>query len=174
MAKLRKMLGDADSDICRALMELIATQSHALIVKWAVDYAAERYLPVFEKLRPEQKAPGSAVEALRGYSGGGMKPAALKPVLADARKLAAAEKDPVAQAAARAVSTACAAVSTPTNAFGFLLYGAAAVAYDGFGTKNVPEVYDEAAQNELKRAYMSLKAVAVENEPDPVKINWNC
>ena len=46
-----------------------------------------------------------------------------KVLLAEARKAAQEETDPVRQAAARAVSTACGTLTTPTNALGFAFYG---------------------------------------------------
>ena len=75
--------------------------------------------------------------------------------------------DPVALAAARAVSTACAAAQTPTNAFGFLLYGAAACAYHSAGLSEAADVYDRLAEEELQRALLSLQAVLVPDEPHP-------
>ena len=174
MAKLRKMLGDINSGTCKALMALIGTQNHATIIKWAVGFASERYLPLYAQLRPDETRLNAAVEGCRDYLSGGMKFAALKPVLSEARKLASGEKGEVAQAAARAVSTACASAQTPTNAFGFLMYGAAAAAYARQGLDKPQAVYDAEAKAELQAAYESLQAASVENEPNPVKIDWNC
>lgn len=67
-------------------------------------------------------------------------------------------EQPVAQAAARALSTGCAAIQTPSNAFGFLLYGAAAVSYDELGLACERETYDAAAARELRRALASLQS----------------
>lgn len=69
---------------------------------------------------------------------------------------------------------ACAAVSTPTNALGFLFYGAAAIAYSKEGLTQSAEVYDAAASLELNRAYESLKDAAVPDEQHPAKIKWYC
>ena len=82
--------------------------------------------------------------------------------------------DPVSLAAARAVSTACSTAQTPTNAFGFLLYGAAARAYHSAGLSEAAATYDRLAEKELKRALLSLQAAAVSDEPNPVSIRWNC
>lgn len=55
MPKLRKMLGDPRSKYCMAMMQLIDTQSKETLSLWAMDYAAERYLPICEKAYPRLK-----------------------------------------------------------------------------------------------------------------------
>ena len=74
----------------------------------------------------------------------------------------------------RHMATACAAAQTPTNAFGFLLYGAAACAYHSAGLSEAAATYDRLAEEELQRALLSLQAVFVPDEPHPVSIRWNC
>ena len=78
------------------------------------------------------------------------------------------------QAAARAVATACGTIQTPTNALGFLFYGAAASAYAQVGLQAEKETYEALALREFQEAYDSLQAVAVPEEEDPAKLNWNC
>lgn len=174
MAKTRrKMLGRVDSAECIALMRLIETQSKATIGKWAVGYAKENYLPLYEAIGAE-KCFSQAVRACEEYLAGGMKLTDLKTALKAAREGAAKAVDPVAQAAARAVATGCSAVTTPTSALGFLFYGAAATAYATAGLEADEDKYDALAAQELARALESLRAAAVENEPNPAKINWNC
>ena len=79
-----------------------------------------------------------------------------------------------AQAAARAVTTACAVLSTPSNALGFTFYGAAAAAYSIAGEDASSAEYDQLGAAELQKLADSLKAAMIPDEPDPVKINWNC
>lgn len=174
MAKLRKMLGDVNSQVCRDIMALIATQNKRTIERWAVEYAAEKCLPVFEKHMPDVDVLRTAVEKCREYAEGSIKLKDLKPFVAEARKYASAVKGDVEQAAARAVATACASVQTPTNAFGFTMYAAAARAYDALGLEDDIADYEEFAQREMQSVLESFGAVCVENEPDPVKIDWNC
>ena len=119
------------------------------------------------------------ISAVEGFLNKEMTLKELKPVLASARSAAkglavSRTADPVALAAARAVSTACAAAQTPTNAFGFLLYGAAACAYHSAGLTETAATYDRLAEEELQRALQSLQASAVLDEPHPVSIRWNC
>lgn len=175
MAKLRKMLGKIDSEECIALMRLIETQSKETLMKWTVDYAKEEYLPIYRKRCGEDVSLQEAVAACERYIKGEETLKEVKPVLKEAVQTARdAKEDSIVQAAARAVSTACFVIQTPTNALGFLFYGAAAKAYDHAGLEEKMEVYDQLAEEELKHAYDSLKISAVEDEPNPVKINWNC
>lgn len=174
MAKLRKMLGDITSRECRELMAVIETQSKHTLGTWAVSYAKEQYLPIYAKGETKNSRLEETVAACERFLAGEGKLAEVKPLLKEARELCAKIKDPTEQAAARAVATACAAIQTPTNTFGFLLYGAAASAYDQAGLEETGEVYDALAAKELQKALDSLQQAAVKDEPNPVKIKWNC
>ena len=174
MAALRKMLGDVNSKTCLDIMALISAQSQKTVEKWAVEYAAENVLPLYNARCPEETVPARLIEACREYMNGVIKLSEIKPVLSEGRKYSAGVKGDVEQAAARAVATACASITTPTNAFGFLMYAAAAAAYSELGLKACREEYDEFAAREMEKALDSLKKVAVENEPNPVKADWHC
>lgn len=175
MAKLRKMLGDIKSVECINLMNLIETQSHETLSKWAINYAEENYLSIFLEEVPQDDSLKSAIAACREYLGGERALKDIKPYLKAAAEIARNIADnPIAQAAARAVSTACAVVQTPTNSLGFLFYGAAAYAYHKLGLSKTAENYDKAAKEELQKAFDELKKVSVQDEPNPAKINWNC
>lgn len=167
---LRKMLGSADHPTIVQLMRLIETQSKATLAAFAADYAAARYLSI----AGEDAVLSAAVEAVRAHLRGELSLAAVKPLLKDARAAAQAEKDPTRQAAKRAVATAVAAITTPTNALGFAFYGAAAWAYHTAGTDAPRQVHDALADEELARIHAALTDAAVPGEPDPVKINWGC
>ncbi len=175
MAKLKKMLGNIDSQECIALMHLIETQSKSTLATWAIDYAKNNYLRIYEAVRSDDSRLHSAVLACEAYLNGSKQLKEIKPILKEAAQIARDTTDhPVAQAAARAVSTACAAVQTPTNALGFLFYGAAAVAYSTAGLEQTQQVYDQLASAELRKAFDSLQRVSVPEEPHPAKIRWNC
>ncbi len=175
MPKLRKMLGNADSPVCVSMMRLIETQSAKTLASWALGYAKRNYLPLYHKEYPDDMRLEHTAARCESYLRGELTLAQLRPVLTDVGQLARdASLGPVAQAAARAVSTACAAVRTPTNTLGFLFYGAAAAAYDEAGLDQPAARYDELALLEWTRAYDSLRAAAVTDEPHPVKIKWNC
>lgn len=175
MAKLRKMLGNIKSTECINLMNLIETQSHETLSEWAVNYAEENYLSIFLENVPQDDSLKSAIKACREYFEGEKTLKDIKPFLKTAAETARNISDnPIAQAAARAVSTACAVVQTPTNSLGFLFYGAAAYAYHKLGLSENAENYDKAAKEELQKAFDELKKGSVQDEPNPAKINWNC
>ncbi len=170
MAKLRKMLGDINSQECRGLMAALETQSKATIADWSISYAKQKCLPVLGGMEPF----ASGVSACERHLSGEIPLKEIKPVLKEMREAAAKIDEPIAQAAARAVATACAAITTPTNGLGFLFYAAAVRAYTEAGLNVAQDVYDELAQKELGEALASLQSVLAENEPNPAKINWNC
>ena len=179
MAKLRKMLGSLDDPSVVALMRLIETQSRETLAKWAADYAQTHYLPIYEKAFPEEGGLRETLTACKKCAAGEIRLTELKPLVKAARETASSlakstDVSPAVQAAARAVATACAAMQTPTNALGFTFYGAAAAAYDRAGTEERPEVYDALAEKELVAILASLQSAAIENEQNPVKVNWNC
>lgn len=174
MAKLRKMLGNMDSVECVDLRALIETQSKGTLTAWAVSYAKEQYLPIYEAQCSEGPGFRDIIGQCEAHVDGNLKLADLKPFLKKGRELSAKVEHPIAQAAARAVATACATANTPTNAFGFLLYGAAAVAYAQHGLEADAETYDRAATAELQKALASLQKAAIPDEAKPAKIKWNC
>lgn len=92
MAKLRKMLGDIQSDICKDLMKLIETQSKQTLASWAVDYAVEAYLPVYQKAYPKNPVLSETAAVCRQYLGGEQKLAQIKPYLKEAAQIARSEE----------------------------------------------------------------------------------
>jgi len=176
MAKLRKMLGAADSPYILSLMRLIDTQSKATIAKWCMDYAEVHILPIFEKHCPNDNRPRNAINAAREWFAGRKKLPEVKNIILNECHAAARElnDNPAAQAAARAAGQASACFHTPTHSLGLAFYGSAAIAYDRVGLTEKPEVYDKIAAEECAKMEDALKAIAVENEPNPAKINWNC
>ena len=175
MAKLRKMLGAADSPYILSLMSLIETQSKTTIGDWCVDYAEKYILNIYEKAFPEDDRLRLAVEAYRSYRKGELKLPELKKAAALTVQAAKeAEKNPAAQAAARTIGQAIGAVYTPTHSLGLAFYGAAAIAYDRVGLEEKPEVYDRIAAQECAKMEEALRACMVENEKKPAKIKWYC
>lgn len=174
MAKLRKMLGNINDPCIIALMRLIETQSQKTLANWAMDYVEAHVLAIYAQTY--DKAPFQKIMTdARTYLDGGMKLKDVKPSLREANQLAKeAVENPVAQAAARALSTACATVQTPTNALGFTFYTAAAIVYHQAGLNESQADYDALAVKEFEKLLESLQAVAVPDEENPAKINWNC
>ena len=175
MAKLRKMLGAADSPYILSLMSLIETQSKTTIGDWCVDYAEKYILNIYEKAFPEDDRLRLAVEAYRSYRKGELKlPELKKAVALTVQAAKEAEKNPAAQAAARTIGQAIGAVYTPTHSLGLAFYGAAAIAYDRVGLEEKPEVYDQIAAQECAKMEEALRACMVENDKNPAKIKWYC
>ena len=174
--KLRKMLGDVNASSCVALRELIDTQSKETIRKWCLDYATEKMLPLFEKHCPGDDRPRNAVNAAYEYLDGKVKFPVVKNIILNECHAAARELDanPIAQAAARAVGQGSAVVHTLTHSLGLFFYATAAVAYDRVGLEPSNEVYAEIAEEICLDYTAALKVVAVENEPNPAKLKWNC
>lgn len=176
MAKLRKMLGRADDPQIISLMRMIETQSKRTLAAWAADCAADRYLPIYELACPGDARLRDLIASVRDCLRGDLPMADLRARLREARTVAkdAESSGAAAQAAARAVTTACAVLSTPSNALGFTFYGAAAAAYSIAGEDASGAEYDQLGAAELQKLEDSLKAAMIPDEPDPVKINWNC
>ena len=172
----RKTLGDVTSPSVTALRELIDTQSKDTIRKWCLSYAEEKILPIFEKHCPGDERPRNAVNAARDYLNGKVKFPAVKNIILNECHAAARElgANPSAQAAARAVGQGSAVVHTLTHSLGLYFYAAAAVAYDRAGLDAAEEVYAGIAEEVCLDYTKALRAVAVENEPNPAKLKWNC
>lgn len=49
MAKLRKMLGSLEDPNIVSLMSLIETQSKTTLANWAITYAEDNFLKIYEK-----------------------------------------------------------------------------------------------------------------------------
>jgi hypothetical protein len=174
--KLRKTLGDANAPSAVALRELIDTQSKDTIRRWCLDYAEAKMLPIFEKHYPDDSRPRNAVNAAHDYINGKVKFPVVKNIILNECHAAARELDdnPAAQAAARAVGQGSAVVHTLTHSLGLYFYAAAAVAYDRLGLEATDEEYAEVAEEVCLDYTQALRAVAVENEPNPAKLKWNC
>ena len=174
--KLRKTLGDVNSPSAIALRELIDTQSKDTIRKWCLDYAESRMLPLFEKYCPGDSRPRNAVNAAREYLDGKVKFPVVKNIILNECHAAARELDdnPTAQAAARSVGQGSAVVHTLTHSLGLYFYAAAAIAYDCIGLNAVDGEYAAIAEEVCLDYTQALRAVAVDNEPNPAKLKWNC
>ena len=170
------MFGDVNDPSCVALRELTDTQSKDTIRKWCLSYAENKILPIFENHCPGDDRPRNAVNAARDYLDGKVKFPVVKNIILNKCHAAARELDdnPVAQAAARAVGQGSAVVHTLTHSLGLFFYAAAAVAYDRVGLDASDEAYAEIAEEVCLDYTGTLRAVAVEDEPNPAKLKWNC
>ena len=170
------MLGDVYAPSVDALMGLIVTQSKATICAWCMGYAEKKALPIFEKHCPGDSRPRSAIAAARAYLAGEVKFPVVKDIILNRCHAAARELDgnPTAQAAARAVGQGSAVAHTLSHSLGLYFYAAAAIAYDRIGLAAAAEEYDAIAEEVCLDYTNALRAVAVQDEPNPAKIKWGC
>ena len=84
------------------MMRLIETQSKSTLAAWAISYARENYLTIYEEECPGDLRLREGISACEDYLCGGRRLAEVKPVLKEAAEIARNLADqPVAQAAAR-------------------------------------------------------------------------
>lgn len=174
MAKLRKMLGELQDPSIVNLMNIMETQSKFTLATWAMDYVEKNTLIIYENICDGDLRLRNAISYSREYLNGTKKLIEVKPVLKDLKTIAKDTTDPIAQAAARAIATACATIQTPTNALGFTFYAVAATVYSRVGLCEKQEIYDELAKIEFVGILESFEKIAVEDEENPAKIKWGC
>ncbi|KAF5087846.1 hypothetical protein DSECCO2_41970 [anaerobic digester metagenome] len=175
MPKTRKMLSDWKAPYIQSLMRLIETQSKETLVNWAITYCEAAIKPLWERDYPDDLRPQQALKAAREWLSGTIKlPQAKKAILACHGAARDAEGNPVAQSAARAIGQSAATIHSAQHCIGLAFYEALAVAYDQLGTAASWEEIETFAAAECGRIGAALRSMAVENEPNPAKINWNC
>jgi hypothetical protein len=175
MSKPRKMLSDWQAPYIQSLIKLIETQSKATLARWCVDYAEDRIVPLYERQKPDDSRPLAAICAARVWLAGEIKlPQAKIAILACHAAAREADGDPIAQAAARAVGQCAATIHSARHCIGLALYGALALTYEHRGADAAWQQIEQQAAKECSRMEAALRAVAVENEPEPAKIVWHC
>jgi len=157
-------------------MKLIETQSKTTLAHWGIDYARLNVLPIYEKAHPGDARCQHALDSADEWLDGKVKLPYVKNIILNECHAAAREADnaPAAQAAARTCGQAAATIHAPTHSLGLALYGALAIAYDKLGVDADWDALVSYAAQECGKMEAALRAVAVENEPNPAKINWNC
>lgn len=173
MPKLRKMLGDVNAPYCTDMMRLIETRSQHDLAAWSAAFVRERILPILTSHVEDAAVWLAALEGVDRHLAGDMPVKTLRPLLNAARTAAAALNDQPAQAAARAIATACAVCATPTGALGFLFYACAASAYQQLGLSASAEAYEQHAAAVFTDAYASLAAWPNDGGA-PARIDWGC
>lgn len=175
MPKARKMLSNWQAPYIQSLMRLIETQSKATLATWAIDYSDRVMLPLWSKHYPDDPRPQAALSAAREWLSGAIKLPQAKPEILKCHAAAReASVSPVAQAACRAIGQCASTIHSAQHCIGLAFYGALAVAYDQLGTDAPWGQIEQLAADECGRMESALRAVAVENEPSPAKIDWRC
>jgi len=169
------MLSNWQADPIEGLMRLIETQSKETLMNWAVDYAEAHFLPIYTKQYPHDERPLLALEYARKWLKKEVKlPEAKKNILGCHNAAAEAEANPAAQAAARAIGQAASSIHSAMHSLGLALYGGLAVAYDQLGMDKPWSEHEAFALKECEKMLAALQCVAIENEPNPVKVKWFC
>jgi len=175
MPKARKMLSDWNAPYIQSLMRFIETQSKATLANWAVEYSGRVILPIWIRHYPEDLRPQNALHAARAWMSGAIKlPQAKSAILACHAAAREADGNPAAQAAARTIGQCASTIHSARHCIGLAFYGAIAVAFDQLGTDVPWEQIERRAAEECARMEAALRAIAVESEPNPAKIDWKC
>lgn len=173
--KARKMLSDWQASYIQDIIQQIDTQSKATLARWAVDYAEEHILPLWNSFYPGEPRPANALAAAREWLAGTIKLPQAKPsILACHAAARETEDNPIAQAAARAIGQCASTIHSAQHCIGLAFYGALAIAYSELGTKAPWDELERRAAVECVRMLDALKAVSVPDEPNPARIKWQC
>jgi hypothetical protein len=145
------------------------------VANWALDYAEQKVLPLFTRRRPEDDRPAHAIAAARQWLAGEVKLPYVKNIILGECHAAAREldQDPVAQAAARAIGQSAGSIHAAPHSLGLLFYAAAAVGYDRLGLNASQAAYEAIAEEVCADYTAALRAVAVDDEPNPARCAWH-
>lgn len=166
--KTRKMLSDWEAPYIQNFLQAAKGQSKRTLAGFAVAYAQEKLLPVWENAFPRDERPALALQAARNWlDGNGKLPKVKQAILACHSAARQAEQQPAAQAAARAIGQAAAAIHTPRHVISLPLYGALSLAYHALGDKADWASLEARAATECERMRQALREVSAENEPTP-------
>ncbi|MGL5380355.1 putative immunity protein [Clostridium sp.] len=175
MAKVKKMIGKVDSQYIVSLMKLIETQSKKTIVRWCNEYARDHILPIYEKDYPNDQRLSNSLNAVNEWLEGKIKLVDAKKIVKEAQIAAReAEGNHATQAAARAIGATTTTINTVTSSLGLAFYGSAAIAYSSVGVDASEEVYEQIAEKFCNGMEEALIKIAIIDEPNKAKINWNC
>ena len=165
------MLSNWQAAPIEGLMRLIETQSKETLVNWAVDYAEANFLPIYVKQYPLDDRPKLALEYARKWLKKEVKLPEAKSYILDCHEAAKeAEENP----AARAIGQAASSIHSATHSLGLALYGGLALAYDQLGMDKPWAEHETFALKECEKMLAALQAVAIPDEPNPVKVKWFC
>ena len=174
MRKLRKTIGNFDCPEILSIARLAETQSKRTLCLWSIPYAEENLLPIYERTFPDDLRPRNALKNAIGWLEGRVKFTDAKDTNNGAHNAATeAEGNPAAQAAARAIAHASLTIHVSAHCMGIAFYGAAAIAYDRLGLEATQEEYLLIAKQAWSKMEADLRNVAIDNGPEPAKINWD-
>ena len=160
MPKHRKMLCDRNAPYIQSLVKLTETQDKQTLALWAIDYSERMILPLWSKSYPDDLRPQNAINAARAWLSGEIRlPAAKSAILECHAAAREADKNPVAQAAARTIGQCASTIHSARHCMGLAIYGALAVAYDQLGTDASWKDIEACAAVECGRMEAALRAM---------------
>jgi len=175
MPKLRKMLNDVNADYIQSFMRLIETQSKETIAKWCISYVEANLLPLWVQEFPKDTRPVVTLAVMHDYLNGKIKLLDAKKQISECRAAAReADGNHIAQGAARTIDAAASTIHNPTGSISIAFYGALTIAYAKKGLYAPWEELEKTAIEECLKMQESFANVAIVDEPNPAKINWNC
>jgi hypothetical protein len=164
-----KMLGSPGAPYIVSLMHLIETQSKTTLCHWSIGYAQKNILPIYEKHCPDDTRPRHAIGLAHAWLDGKVK---FPEVRRSLDYQLPTQDITAASCADNAIRQAVFTIHVPMHSLRCAFFGATAVAYDRVGLNETAEVYDTIAEEFCAGYAAALRAVAVENEPNPANINW--
>ena len=172
MSKTRKMLSNLDTPCIQSLINLMEMQKKLTLATWALEYSQQYILPIWNKYYPDDLRPQNALNAAWKWLLGTIKFPEAKTVILQCHKAALeADKNPAAQAAARAIGHSASTIHSARHSMGLIQYGTMAIAYDMLGTNANWEEIARCADTECRRMSDTLQAIALKNSTNPTKIN---
>lgn len=160
MPKPRKMLCDRNAPYIQSLVKSTETQDKQSLALWAIDYSERMILPLWSKSYPDDPRPQNAINAARAWLSGEIRlPAAKSAILECHAAAREADKNPVAQAAARTIGQCASTIHSARHCMGLAIYGALAVAYDQLGTDASWKDIEACAAVECGRMEAALRAM---------------
>lgn len=175
MTTYRKMLNDWEAPYLQPLIRLVETQSKETILHWVISYCEEVMLGLWNRYKPDDLRPQSAIQAARDWMERSVPfPAVKKSILACHEAAREASDNPIAQAAARAIGQSVSSIHSVRHCIGLALYGALAVSYHELGVDASWSLIESRAGEECLRMEKALQKIAISNEPYPVSMDWKC
>lgn len=173
--KPRKMLNNWEAPCIQSLIKIIPTQSKTTLAHWAIDYAEEHLIPIWNKYYAQDERPFLALEKARLWLAGQLKLPQVKPAILNCHEAAQeAAQHPIALAAARAIGQCASTIHSARHCIGLVLYGALAIAYEQKGVDTKWEELEDFANKECVKMEKALQRIAVVNETNPSNIDWKC
>jgi hypothetical protein len=141
----------------------VSEEDRGLVGLWAAD-CAERVLPLFEAIAPSDTRPRDAIEGIRAWARGDMRPGPLRSVALAALAAAREVKDPAATAAARAAGSAATAafmhapetMGTEKHCLGAAMYAARA---RELAAPDDPDAGDDEIRWAVKHASAAVRGI---------------